>query len=155
MAAIGGVAGGEHRIDDDDQALGDVLGRLEIIFDRLERDRIAIEADMGEARRGDEVEHALGHVPGRRAGSARRPASCRRSPAHSVAAIGVSTRTSLGRQVAGDLVAEQGRDLADQRAEQLGRAVAVAHDGELVLHQRVANDRQSVHARSLRIPFRR
>ena len=53
----------------------------------------------------------------------------------SVAAIGVSMRDRLGRQVARHLVAEQGRDLADDGAEQLDRAVPVAQDGELVLHQ--------------------
>jgi len=56
------VPGGEHRIDDDHQPLVAILGRLEIIFDRLERERIAIEADMGEARRGHEIEHPLGHL---------------------------------------------------------------------------------------------
>jgi len=33
------MAGGEHRIDDDHQPLVAILWRLEIIFDRLERER--------------------------------------------------------------------------------------------------------------------
>ena len=51
----------------------------------------------------------------------------------------------VGRQVARHFVAEQGRGLAHHGAEQLDRAVPVAQDGELVLHQRVVDDRQSVH----------
>ena len=45
------------------------------------------------------------------------------------------------RQVARDLVAQQGRDLAQQLAKALGRGGLVAHQGELVLHQRMVHRR--------------
>ncbi len=69
-----------------------------------------------------------------------------------VTAIGVLDSDQVGRQVASHFVAEQGRDLAHHGPEQQDRAVPVAKDGELVLDQRVVDDRQSVHSR---IPFRR
>ena len=47
----------------------------------------------------------------------------------------------LERQVARRLVADQRRRLAQELAEAARRGFLVAHDGELVLHQRVADDR--------------
>jgi AraC family transcriptional regulator len=139
-----GVAGGKHRIDDDDETLGDVLRSLEIIFDRLERDRVAIKADMGDPRRWNQLEHALGHGE---AGAKDRGDD--QLLAGDRGRLGRRDRgfdaDELGRQVAGHFVAEQGRDLPDDRPEQLHGGRPVAQERELVLHQGVANDRQSIH----------
>ena len=60
---------------------------------------------------------------------------------------GVSISISLERQVARDLVAEQHADLVEQLAEALGRALLVAHQRQLVLHQRMVDDGDAVHGR--------
>src|ERR1022692_2601985 len=54
-----GVAGGEHRVDNNQQALSQIGWRLEIILNRDQRFRIAIEPDVGDARGRYQVEHAL------------------------------------------------------------------------------------------------
>jgi hypothetical protein len=150
----GGMAGGEHRVDDDDQPLRAIVGSLEIIFDAVERDRLAVEAYVRDPRRGDEVEHSLGHgeagAHDRRdhqflAGDRRRARGRHRG----------LDRDEVGGKLASDLVAEQGRGLPNHRAEQLDRAVPVAQQSELVLHQGVRDDRQSVHFIFPKRPCRR
>ena len=54
-----GVAGREHRIDDDHVAVAHVLGDLVVVLDRLERLGIAVQADVADARRRQDVEHAV------------------------------------------------------------------------------------------------
>ncbi len=49
------------------------------------------------------------------------------------------------RQIAGDLVAKQHPDLLEEFAKRLCRNVFPAQQCQLVLHQRVANDRDAVH----------
>ena len=86
------------------QAVGEVGRRLEVVFDRLQRLGIAVEADMGDAGRGHEVQHAVEQADAgaqdRRedellAGDLRRL----------IVVSGVSISTSLERQVARHLVA--------------------------------------------------
>ena len=59
----------EHRVDDEHVALGDVVGELAVVLDRLERHRVAVQADVAHARRRDELEDAVDHARDRRAGS--------------------------------------------------------------------------------------
>ena len=62
MAADGAAASCEHRVDDKHVALGDVFGQLAVVLDRLERLGVAVEADVADARRRDELEDALDHA---------------------------------------------------------------------------------------------
>ena len=55
----------------------------------------------------------------------------------------------LGRQVARDLIGQQHADLVEKLAEALGRDVLVAHQRQLVLHERVIDDMDVGHARLL------
>ena len=55
----GRVGGGQHRVDDDDQPVLEVGRGLEVILDRLQRLVVAVDADMGDAGGGDEIEHAI------------------------------------------------------------------------------------------------
>ena len=63
-----------------------------------------------------------------------------------IGASGVSISIIFERQVARHLVAEQHADLVEQLAEALGRALLVAHQGQLVLHQRMIDDGDALHA---------
>ena len=49
------------------------------------------------------------------------------------------------RQIARDLVAQQHPDLLEEFAKRFGRNVFLPQQRQLVLHQRVINDRNAVH----------
>ncbi len=140
----GGIRRRQHRVDDDDQALGHVVGRLEVIFVRLERLGIAVDADVGDARRRDEIEHAFEQaVAGAQDRGEHRLLALKDRRIH-----GRQRRFDVERgerQVAGDLVGQEQRDLAQQLAEARGRRGLVAHQGELVLDQRVVDDGDTLH----------
>ena len=122
-----------------DQTLAEIGRRLEVIFDGGEGLRLAIEPDMGDARRRDEIEHAFGESE---AGAQDRredqflPGEARRHHRG-------ERRLDLDfgqRQVARDLVAEQHADFVEQLAKRFGRAGLVADERQLVLHQRMIDD---------------
>ena len=48
-------------------------------------------------------------------------------------------------QIAGDLITEEHPDLLEQFSKRLGRNVLLPQQRQLVLHQRVVNDRDAVH----------
>src|SRR3569833_2792993 len=54
-----GLLGPVHRIDDDDQAVLELRWRLEVVLDRLQRLVVAIDADVGDAGGGHEIQHAV------------------------------------------------------------------------------------------------
>src|SRR5687768_1025175 len=56
------AAGGEHRVEDEEVALDLVAGDLEVVVYRLERSVVAVEPDVPDPRRGDELGHALHHA---------------------------------------------------------------------------------------------
>ena len=142
------VAGRQHGVDDDGQPLRDVLGQLAVVFDRGERGGIAVDADVADARRGDEVEQAVEQAV----------AGAQDRHEHQLLALeegclhGADRRldvAQLGRQVAQHLVAQQQRDLAQQRAELRRRRRLVAHQRELVRDQRVVDDDEIAHSVAL------
>ena len=49
------------------------------------------------------------------------------------------------RQIAGDLVTQEHPDLLEEFAKRLGRNILFPQQRQLVLHQRVTNDRDAVH----------
>ena len=101
---------------------------------------------MGDAGRRHEGQHAVEEAD---AGAQDRredqllAGDLRRRPS-SVSGVSISIR--LERQVAGDLVAEQHADLVEELAEALRRALLVPHQGQLVLHQRMIDDGDALHA---------
>ena len=55
------AAGSQHGVDDDEIAVFDIR-QFAVIFDRFQRLRVAVEADVADFGRRDEVEHALYHA---------------------------------------------------------------------------------------------
>ena len=51
----------------------------------------------------------------------------------------------LQRKIARDLVAQQHADLAEELAERLGRALAIAHQREFVLNKRMIDNGDALH----------
>ena len=103
---------------------------------------------MGDAGRGHEVSMPSSKpTPARRIG-----AKTSFLPAICGAVIVRHRRLDLDvleRQVARDLVAEQHADLVQELAEALRRALLVAHQRQLVLHQRVVDDGDAFHGATL------
>ena len=140
-----GVGGREHRVEHQHHAVGEIGRGLEVIFHGLERFRIAIEADMGDARRRHEGQHAVEEAD---AGAQDRGED--QLLAGDLRAFHRGQRRldldPLHGQVAGDLVAEQHADLVEELAEALRRALLVPHQGQLVLNQRMTDHRNALHA---------
>ncbi|MGF6751030.1 hypothetical protein OKW36_006690 [Paraburkholderia sp. MM5482-R1] len=135
----GRVAGRDHRIAEDEHAVFEVRQPHQV-FDRPMILR-AIHADMADARRRHQLEQAVRHADARAqhrhdrellAGDHRRVDLDERR--------GDAARGHW--QVAGDFVAHQQRDFAQQFAERAGRRVPVAHVRQLVLDQRVIEDEE-------------
>src|SRR5690242_19012521 len=133
------MRGGQHRIAHDHVAVAVVARHLEVVLDRLQRPRVAIEADMADAGERHQVVDALGE--------AKACAQNRRD--HQLLAVEqrrvgagdrrLDVRLHQG-EVACRVVAQQQADLAQQAAEVRARGLLVEHLGELVLHQRMADD---------------
>jgi hypothetical protein len=127
---------------------------LEVVFHAGKRRRVAVEADVGDAGGGDQLQHPVQHAHARAqdggedqllAGDGGRLHGDQRG----------LDLDQVERQVAGDLVADQAADLLEQLAEALGGGVLLPHQGQLVLHQRVADDRDALHGIFLRTLCRR
>ena len=137
----GGVAGGEHGVERDGDALGEVGGDLGVVLDRLQRRLVAVEADEADAGGGDELEDAVEEAV---AGAQDRDEGELLALEDGGVHLGERGADGLHRhrQVAGDLVGEEEADLAQELAEARGRGVVLAHERELVLDQRVVDDLQ-------------
>ena len=143
-AATAEFAGGQHRRDHDHQPLGRSLGALKKYSTATKRLRIAIEADMGDARGRHQIEHALheGHA----GAQDRREHQLLAGDLRRLHARQRRLDLDIGqRQIARDLVAQQHADLLEELAKRLGRDVLVAQQRQLVLHQRVIDDRDAFH----------
>ena len=137
------VAGGEHRVEDDRVALGEVGRQLHEVLDRLERLLVAVHADEPDARARDERERRRRASRRRRGAPGRRRPSCPRSAEPSALERRLDL-DRLGRKVLRRLVGEEQRHLLDELAEVDGRRVLVAQVRQLVLHERVGDVREPV-----------
>ena len=138
----GASAGREHRIEEQELALGGIAGNFEVIVDRLERLVIAIEADVSDARRGDEFEDAFDHTESSPQDWDERELL----PGDALtdgALEGGLDGDIFEREVGGGLVGHEHRNLVDELLENLRRRAAVAENCDLVLNERVADEGQS------------
>ena len=134
----GAASGSEHRIDEDEVTIFHIR-ELAIVFDRLGGDRIAVETDDADAGRRHEFGEAFHHAE---AGAQDR------DDAELLAGDLFSCRffercldsDIFERQIAGELIAHQERDLLQQTAELTGAGFFLSHNGQLVLDQRMIND---------------
>ncbi|QTK80059.1 hypothetical protein AT6N2_C2447 [Agrobacterium tumefaciens] len=144
----GGVAGCQHGIDDDDQTGVEAFGRFEVIFDGFQRVMIAINADMGDARRRHKFQHAFQKaIAGTKDGGKNKFFSLENG-----CLDGFKRRVDgLHRhfKITRHFIAEQRRDFAQQAAEAGRGGFLLAHDGEFVPHQRMFDDCDAVHETGL------
>ena len=140
----GRIAGGQHGVDDDDVAFLHLGGHLEVVLHRLQRGRVTVQADVAHARPRHHVEHAV------------QKAVARPQDGHEHQFLAIDDFAGHGlqrgfdldvlqRHVACDLVGHQGAQLAQQAAKAVGAGVFLAHQGQLVLHQRVVDEVDVAH----------
>ena len=112
---------------------------LEVIFDRLKALGIAVKADMGDASRGHQRQHAVEETdPGAQD-------RCKRQfLAGDFRGLHRHQRRfdidDLQRQIAGHLIAEQHADLVQKLPKALGGPVGLAHQRQLVLDEGMADE---------------
>src|ERR1041385_3341197 len=133
------AAGREHRIEDEEIAVGLRGGDFEVVAHRLERVVVAEEPHVPDPGRRDELADPLDHAE---AGPEDRHQG-ELLPGDSTGGGTLERRLDLhrlGLEMAGGLIGHQHRDLRDQLLEILDRRGLVPEDGELVLDQRVLED---------------
>jgi hypothetical protein len=140
------VAGGEHRIDDDRVAIAHPVGDLEEVLDRLLGLGMAIQADVTDACRGQDLEHAVEDpVAGAQDRDHDRLLAVEHRRHHRRdRGLDLDQR---GRQIATHLVREQHADLAQQVAERAGAGLLATHQRQLVLDQWMVDDVDAAHRR--------
>ncbi len=138
-----GVAGGEHRVHSDHQTIIQPFGHLEVILHRLQCLFVAIQTNETDPGRGDQLQHPV-HQPVARPQDRdqRKLLAVERWRVH-LLHRGLDP-FGRHRQAARHLIGQKLADLAQQLPESGGRSGFVAHDGQLVLHQRVVNDGQMI-----------
>src|SRR3989441_5481235 len=130
------AAGGEHGVEHEEIARVFTGGDLEIVIDRLEGVVLAVDADVADARRGDELRDALDHAESRAQDRHEGELLSRHpDPPHPLER-GFHLR-GLEREVLRHLIRHEHGDLVHQLLEVLGRGVLISQDRELVLDQRV------------------
>mmetsp|Transcript_22866 Transcript_22866/g.38224 ORF Transcript_22866/g.38224 Transcript_22866/m.38224 type:complete len:223 (+) Transcript_22866:4681-5349(+) len=137
------VSGGQHRINGNDHAVLHRLGNLEIILNRLQRLFIPVKANKTHTRRRNQFQHTVQQpVPGPQNRNQRQLLARKRRRIH----LGHGCVDPLGGHVqfARHLIGQELADLAQELPKHRRWGVAVTHDGQLVLHQRVINDREVV-----------
>jgi hypothetical protein len=136
------VPGRQHRVEDDRVALAEVVRELHVVLDRLERVLVAVHADEADPGARDQRQRALEHAHARAehwadrdllAGDALRAHHLERG----------LDLDRVGREVLRRLVGEEQRQLVDELAEMDGRRVLVPQVRELVLDERVRDDRET------------
>ena len=138
----------QHRVNRDDQSVRQVAGSFVIIFDGLKRLMVAIKPDMRDSRRRHQIEHAFQQsISGAQYGSENQLLALQHRCIHRLHRGFNGLRCQF--QIACHLVAKQQRNLPQQPPEGPRRGLLVAHDRELVLHQRVIDYGDAVHERLL------
>ena len=133
------MSGGQHRVDHDDEAVDDVFRGLEVIFDRLQRIVITIKADMGDARGRYQIEHAF-----------EKTIACAQDRGEDKLLAFKDRRIHWHQrgfdrhggqfEIACHFIAEQQRYFLQQPPKAGCGRFLLAHDGELVLDKRMADD---------------
>ena len=131
-----GAAGGEHRVDDVDLKVFEVVRELAIIFMRLMGDLIAVKADMADAGGWDKLGQTIDHA---HAGTEDWDEAKLAAANHLNG--GLFDRSLdldvLGWDVAKSLITLHDGDFLNKLTEFAGRSVLITKNGDLVSNERV------------------
>jgi hypothetical protein len=136
------VPGREHRVEHDRVALAEVVGQLDVVLDRLERLLVAVHADEADPCARDQRQRPFQHAHACTQDRADRDLLARDAlgPHHLERRLDLDR---LGGEVLGRLVGQEQRELVDELPEVDGGRVLVAEVRELVLDQRMGDDREA------------
>ncbi|MCY1365856.1 hypothetical protein D9M69_527270 [compost metagenome] len=133
------MSGGKHWINHDNEAIDDIFRGLEVIFDWLQRVMVTIEADMSHACSGHQIQHAF-----------EKTIACAQDGGEDQLLSLEDRRFHWHHrcidmhggqfEIARHFIAKQQRYFFQQTPETGGRGFALAHNGELVLDKRMADD---------------
>ena len=140
----GAAAGGQHRGEDKNLALVDVVGQLAVVLNGLQRLLVAVHADVADLSGGDQVQHAVHHAEAGAQDGDQSQLTAGQDLGAGQSHGGLDL-DFLGGQVAGSLIAEQHRDLAHEVTELLGAGVAVTQQADFVLDQGMVNNFNNAH----------
>ena len=132
----GASACGEHRIEDDDDAVGYIGRHLAVVFHRLMGLGIPVDTDVSDSRCREEALYAFHHSESG-AEDGHQGDFLVGEDLERVGGDGSLDDFVDQRQVLGDFVYHQSGDFIHQFAEILGGGVFVTHQGKLVLNQRM------------------
>ena len=135
----GAAAGSQHRVQNQNITLCDILRQLAEVLHGLQGLLVAVQADEAHLCGGQQGQHTVQHTH-----------ACAQDGHQSQLAASQHLGLCHGdgcfdlhlfqRQVTGRFVAQQGRDLANEVTELLGAGLLVAQNAQLVLQQRMLND---------------
>ena len=140
----GAAAGSQHRVQNQNIALCDILRQLAEVLHRLQGLLVAVQADEAHLCSGQQGQHTVQHTH-----------ACAQDGHQSQLAASQHLGLCHGdgcfdlhlfqRQVTGRFVAQQGRDLANEVTELLGAGVAVTQQADFVLDQGMVNNFNNAH----------
>ena len=135
----GAAAGSQHRVQNQNIALCDILRQFAEVLHGLQGLLVAVQADEAHLCSGQQGQHTVQHTH-----------ACAQDGHQSQLAASQHLGLCHGdgrldlhlfqRQVTGRFVAQQGCDLANEVTELLGAGLLVAQNAQLVLQQRMLND---------------
>ena len=128
------AAGCQHGVNQDDNAVLNILGQLAVVFDRGVRLGVAVQTDVTDLGNGHEGEQTVHHAEACTQDRHDRQLLAGDALARHLLEGGLDL-VVLNRQVARDLVAHQHRDLVEQFAEVLGTGLGLAHNRQLMRDQ--------------------
>ena len=132
------VAGGQHGVDHDDVTLLGVLGHLEVVLDRLQGFRVAVQANVANARARHHCQHAVQNSgAGTQNGYQYQFLAVNHFGGHGLQRC--FDFDILCRHVARYFVGHQHAQFVKQGAKAAGAGILPAHQGQFVLHQRVVD----------------
>ena len=133
------AARGEHGVRYDECAILDAARELCIVLDGGKCLGVAIEPDVSDARRGDEVQDAVEHPEACAQDGDDAEFFAREHFCMAVCDRGLDLHVAQG-EVARDLVCHEHGDLREQFAEFLCPRFLAAHDGQFVLDERMIDE---------------
>ena len=138
----GRTARREHRVDDQHQALAEILRQLLVVRHRLQRLLIPVHAEKANARHGNHRQHAVEHAD---AGAQDRHDAdlLARHATPDRLLDRCLHRHVFKHQVSRRLIGEHAREFAGERTEVAGRSAHSAQERDLVLDERVVADVES------------
>ena len=136
----GRAARGQHGIDHEDRSIGDVMGHLLVVGNRLHGVFIPVDTQMADPGLGQQGQNAVDHAD---AGPKNRNQRDRKSESDGLGRFeGGLDRDRFGPEITTDTKGHQPGDLIEQTAELLGWSGRVPEPTQPVLNDRVIKDGQ-------------